>query len=196
MSTRSAPRSLVVAAVVVALGLGAAGCGDEPEAEALPMEVPEGLVPASVQGDRFKFYETELPSVRESFANAGEDSLAADGRLWELRIGDRLVGALQVSSLMPEVDLENPDHRQKIVGQILPTSRDQFELDDVTVWASNAREKTVYLWFSRQLFAVLTLKAGSEDELDPEQVLAEVVAQNVVAEGWDPLYIDDALDAE
>jgi hypothetical protein len=188
--------STILAVAAVVLGLATTACGDEPDVVVLPIEVPEGLVPASVQGDRFKFFESELPSIRESFANAGADSLAADGRLWELRLGDRLVGSLQVSSLMPEVDLENPDHRKQIVGQILPTSRDQFDIDDVTVWSSAAREKTVYLWFSRQLFAVLTLKGGSEDELDPEQVLTEVVAQNVVTEGWDPLYIDDAVDAE
>ena len=187
------PRRLL-AACVLAVALVTASCGDEPKEEVLPPDVPDGLVPATVQEGKFAFFETELPTVRKSFANAGPDSLAADGRLWELRIGDRLIGVLQLSSLMPEVDLENQAHRSQIVGQLLPTARDQFEVDDVTVWSSAAREKTVYLWFSKNLFAVLTLKPGSEDELDPEQVLTEVVAQNVASEAWDPLYIDDSID--
>ena len=190
---RSTRRGVAVAAVLALLF---SGCGDEPEEVVLPIEVPDGLVPASVQDDRFKFFESELPSIRETFSNAGPDSLAADGRLWELRVGDRLVGALQISSLMPEVDLENPDHRGKIVGQILPTAREQFDIDDVTVWSSAARDKIVYLWFSKDLYAVLTLKGGSQDELDGERVLTEVVAQNVVSEAWDPLYIDDSVDEE
>ena len=184
----------LLAAGVLVTALVTASCGDEPQEEVLPQDVPDGLVPATVQEGKFAFFETELPAVRKSFANAGPDSLAADGRLWELRIGDRLIGVLQLSSLMPEVDLENPAHRRQIVGQLLPTARDQFDVDDVTVWSSAAREKTVYLWFSKDMFAVLTLKPGSEDELDPEQVLTEVVAQNVASEEWDPLYIDDSID--
>lgn len=183
-------------AVAVLIGLTLGACGDEPAPQVLPIDVPDGLVPAKVQGDKFAFFESELPSVRDAFSNAGPDSLAADGRLWELRVGDRLVGALQISSLMPEVNLEDRDHRGMIVGQLLPTSRDQFEISDVTVWSSVAREKTVYLWFSKNMYAVLTLKGGSQDELDPEQVVSEVVAQNVLSEQWDPLYIDESLDEE
>ena len=185
-------RALVTWLLLVALTL--AACGDEPQEEVLPSDVPDGLVPATVQGDRFAFFESELPSVRESFSNAGPDSLAADGRLWELRTGDRLVGVLQLASLMPEVDLEDPAHRRQIVGQLLPTSRDQFDVADVTVWSSSARDKTMYLWFSKNMFAVLTLKAGSQDELDPEQVLTDVVTQNVASDEWEPLYIDDSVD--
>ena len=180
--------------VVAALLCTTPACANEPEAVVLPKEVPEGLVPASVQDGKFSFYESDLPSVRRAFSEAGPDSLAADGRLWELRIGDRLVGALQISSLMPEVDLTDPDHRDKIVGQILPTARDQFDIDDVTVWSSSAREKTVFVWFSKDLYSVLTLKGGSADELDPEQILTDVVSQNVTSDAWVPLYVDDSLD--
>lgn len=187
-------RSIRGAAVAVFALLLVGACGDAPASVAVPPEVPDGLVPATVQGERFKFFESEVPGVRAAFADAGPDSLAADGRLWELRIGDRLVGALQVSSLMPELDPAQEKHRSQVVGQILPTSRDQFEIDDVTVWSSTAREKTVYLWFSKDLYFVLTLKGGSQDELDSEQVLTDVLAQNVTAEGWDPLYIDDSVD--
>ena len=183
-------RLLATIALLVLLG----ACGEDEPPAALPIDVPDGLVPAAVQDGKFAFFESELPSVRKAFTDGGPDSLAADGRLWELRLGDRLVGALQMTSLMPEVDLANPDHRKKIVGQLLPTARDQFEVSDVTVFSSAARDKNIYLWFSQDIYAVLTLKGGSEDELDPERILSEVVAQNVQSEEWEPLYIDDSVD--
>lgn len=180
------------AAVVVLAGMLALGaCGDDPKPVARPAPVPDDLVPAAVQEGQFAFFESQLPQVEQAFADAGDKSLAADGRLWELRKDDRLVGSLQLTTLMPEVDLTEADHRNSILRQLLPTNRDQFLVDEVRVWSTTSKNKAIYLWFGRDLFALMTLKGGSDDALDPEQVLGDVIAHSVASDEWKPLYIDD-----
>lgn len=189
MSFRGVALTLVVAVMVAG-----AACGKEPPPPPPPAMVPDGLVPEKVQDDDLAFYESTLPGVKDAFANAGKNSLAADGRLWELRRGDRLVGALQMTTLLPVVDLENSNHRDQILKQLLPTVRDSIIVDDVTVWLSAAPEKYSYLWFSKDMYALLTIKGGSEDELDPEGILTEVVQFSAGSENWKPLYIEEELE--
>ena len=179
---------LAVFAAIAAVGLGA--CGDEP-APQMPPKVAVDVAPSSVQGGTYKFYESGLPQVRDTFANAGPRSLVADGRLWELRRDDRLVGILQVSTLMPKLDLLDSDHRNQIIDQIMPTARDQITVGDVQVFTSVANEKSVYLWFAEHTFNLLTLKPASGDDLDPERVLTEVVDYQTSLPSWKPVYFDD-----
>ena len=180
-----------VVAVVLLLAALAGACGkDEPEVVA-PLPVPDGLVPEKVQDDKLAFYETSLPGASKAFADAGEDSLASDGRLWELRTGDRLIGVLQVTTLLPEVDLLESGHRDAIVKQILPTARDRIDIGDVAVWSSTTSGKSTYVWFGDGLFALLTLKPGSEDAIEPEGVLQDVLDHMVAAEGWEYVYFDE-----
>lgn len=188
MTSRFRRLSVVVVAVMTVL---TGACGDDPAPEVRPAMVPDDLVPAAVQGNEFAFHESQLPQVEQAFANAGEKSLAADGRLWELRKDDRLVGSLQLTTLMPEVDLTKEEHRNSILRQLLPTNRDQFLVDEVRVWSTASNNKTIYLWFGRDLYALMTLKGGSEDALDSEQVLGDVISHAVLSDEWKPLYIDD-----
>lgn len=182
-------RSLVAMLAVVAASLG--GCGKEEAPVVAPAPVPAGLVPASVQGAQLAFYETELPGAIQAFADAGPDSLASDGRLWELRIGDRLVGVLQLTTLLPEVDLTDVDHRDSIVKQLLPSARDRIDIGDVAVWTATSSGKTSYLWFGDGMFCLLTIKPGTDDAIEPEAVLQDVLDHMVAAEGWDYVYFDD-----
>lgn len=187
MISRGAMRAPAILVMLVALG----GCGNDRVEVVAPAAVPPGLVPASVQSNSYAFYKSELPGVQDAFANAGPNSVAADGELWELRKGDRLVGALQLTTLLPEVDLTDEDHRNQILRQLLPTARDQVVIDDVNVWISESGTKSVYLWFGSDMYALMTLKAGSEDDLDSDQVLTEVVTYAASSDNWKPLYIDD-----
>lgn len=175
--------------LVAAVALGACGGHDAPALK--PAAVPDGLVPDTVQGGQYAFFESTLPQVKSAFANAGKNSLVADGRMWELRKADRLVGILQVSTLVPTLDLGNDDHRKQVINQILPTARDSITVGDVRVFVSSANEKSVYLWFSDQTFHLLTIKPGSGDDLDPEAVMTEVLDHETQAPGWSPIYFDD-----
>ena len=183
-------RRIAALLLAVAAALTAGACGGDEKVAVRPTKVPEGLVPTAVQNSEFMFYESQLPQVKDAFANAGKNSLAADGKLFELRKGDRLVGALQLTTLLPDVDLHQEDHRNKILRQLLPTARDEFLIDEVNVWGVVTDEKQTYLWFAEDMYAFLTLKPGSEDDLDPEGVLSEVIAHNVSSDEWKPLYID------
>jgi hypothetical protein len=171
------------------LGLGA--CGDGEREVVAPLPVPDGLVPERVQGDQLAFYETSVAGARKAFADAGEDSLASDGRLWELRTGDRLVGVLQVTTLLPEVDLLEAEHRDAIVKQLLPTARDRIDIGDVAVWSSTSSGKSTYVWFGDGLFSLLTLKPGSDDSIEPEAVLQDVLDHMVAADAWEYVYFDE-----
>ena len=177
-------------AVVALLAVVAGACGDDPPPPK-PAAVPDGLVPASVQDGGYAFHESTLPQVKSAFADAGENSLVADGRMWELRKADRLVGILQVSTLVPSLDLLKEDHRNQVISQIMPTARDRVTVGDVTVFVSSADQKTVYLWFSDQTFHLLTVKPGSGDDLDAERVMTEVLDHETQAPGWSPIYFDD-----
>ena len=187
-------RRLVASATLVATVL-AGGCGnDEPEVVA-PRPVPEGLVPATVLENKLGLYETGLESAKKAFAEAGPLSLASDGRLWEVRLGDRLIGVLQLTTLMPEVDLQNTDHRDSITRQLLPSVRDRIDIGDVAVWTSTSQGKTSYVWFGDRMFALLTLKPGSEDAIDTEAVLQDVLDHMVGADSWKYVYFDDEAEA-
>ena len=191
MRRRQLGARLVGVALAVALAGGAGACGNEPEEVAAPVLVPEGLVPATVQGENLAFYETEAPGAIKAFADAGSDSLAADGRLWELRVGDRLIGVLQVTTLLPEVDLLDAGHRNTIVKQLLPTARDRLDIGDVAVWTATASGKTSFLWFGEGMFSLLTVKPGTDDAIEPEVVLQDVLDHMVASEGWKYVYFDD-----
>lgn len=187
-------RSVIASAALVATVLAGACGNDEPEVVA-PRPVPEGLVPATVLENKLGFYETGIESARKAFAEAGPLSLASDGRLWELRLGDRLIGVLQLTTLMPDVDLQNTDHRDSITRQLLPSVRDRIDIGDVAVWTSTSQGKTTYVWFADRMFALLTLKPGSEDAIDTEAVLQDVLDHMVAADSWKYVYFDDETEA-
>ena len=159
------------------------------------MPVPDGLVPERVQGDALAFFENTSESVKDAFANAGEDSLAADGRMWELRRDDRLVGTYQIATLLPEVELERERHRQQILRQIMPATVDELEIGDTKVFTTGSADKSIYLFFGEGMLAVLTLK-GNEADIDPDAVITDVVDFTTTSDGWLPLFIDDSVDSE
>lgn len=190
---RAGSRAARAAALALALAVSfvTSSCGGDPEVVAPPRLVPEGLVPASVQSETLAFYETESPAAVKAFSDAGRNSLAADGRLWELRIGDRLVGVLQLTTLLPELDLLETSNRDSIVKQLLPAGRDRLDIGDVAVWTSTSGGKTTFLWFGERMFSLLTIKPGTNDTIEPEAVLQDVLDHMVAAEGWEYVYFDD-----
>jgi len=179
-----------LAALAAAAAVALAACGGGPTLDVTPPSVPDNLVPASVQGGDLSFYRSTLPKVKASFTEAGSDALTADGELWELRRNERLLGVLQLTTLLSDVDLEREEHREAILRQVMPATVDQLTVGDVRVWATSSNDKIVFLWFGQRLFAVLSLK-GTEQDLDHEGVLDEVVTFTTTSDEWEPLYIDD-----
>jgi hypothetical protein len=151
-----------------------------------PRPVPVDLAPGEIGGG-LKLFEALDEETVKAFANAGERSLVADGRLWEIRKGARLVGALQISTVKQKVDLAEAHRRDSIVGEILVGNADRIRVGDVEIFTSAANDKVVYLWFGDGMFEVLQLKG---DELDHEQVLTDVIEHQDGMESWRPLAID------
>ena len=191
---RRRTRAVIASAALIA-SLSGSACGNEAPEVVAPRPVPEGLVPATVLENKLAFYETGLESAKKAFAEAGPLSLASDGRLWELRLGDRLIGVLQLTTLMPDVDLQDTGHRDSITRQLLPSVRDRIDIGDVAVWTSTSQGKTSYVWFGDRMFALLTIKPGSEDAIDTEAVLQGVLDHMVASDSWKYVYFDDEEEA-
>src|ERR1051325_3326419 len=85
-------------ALTAAVALLVAGaCGHAAKKAVAPKAVPASIVPASIPGDAdFPQYTfDEYKEGGERIAKAGSKSVIDDGRVWELRRGQVLVGALQ-----------------------------------------------------------------------------------------------------
>lgn len=160
------------AALVCALVV-AAGCGGGPAVDALPPpKVPVSLVPGTLQAGRLKLIENIDPSTTNALRSDEPRVLIADGRLWEVRDGQRLVGALEIATVKNTVRLRRNSVRQTIVRNVMPARVERLDVGELTVYATAANDKIVYLWFGKKLFQILQLKGSA---LDPEALLNEIV---------------------
>jgi hypothetical protein len=161
-------RWLVVALVAVVLG-GACG-SDDALPPVKPAFVPDDVVPPTVAGDLTVH---EFEPARATFARAGETSLVADGKVWALRKGETLVGTLQVSTLKPDVSVDNPEDRKAILGGVMTgVAYETIDVGDVDVYASAVSDKSLYLWFGPDFFQVLQVKGT---KADPDTVAADLI---------------------
>lgn len=172
------------AALVVAVLLLTAACGKDPGVALAPPRVPDDLVPATYLDEGLLAIENTDEATEDALANARETTLAADTRVWEIRRGQRLVATLQISTVLPKVDLLDEDVRDRFVGQVIPGQVSRLRTGDVEVFTRSVDDKTTYLWFGSALFEVLQTK---DRALEPESLLAAVVAFQDDKEGWVPL---------
>lgn len=184
-----AGRVLLSGGIVVGLVTAGAGCGQDVQARrAIPLNVPGGIVPDTVHDGDLSFHENTSDEVRAAFANT-RDSLAADGRTWELRRADRLVGFLQVTTVMPEVDLEQERFRTQILA-MMSGAIDRITIDETMVWMREANDRAAYLWFGKDIYAVLHLKAN-EEGIESDKVITQLVRHATRSDNWRPLYLDE-----
>jgi hypothetical protein len=176
-------RRLSAAAVIALVLGGAAACGSDQPVAPLA-KVPVDLAPASVSAGTIKLYAKTDRATARAFADAGEKSLQADAKLWELRQGDRLVGALQITTVVPKLDLRKDKDRDSLLRQVMIGSVEQLAVGDLPVWVTSANDKVVYMWFGQGLFEVLQLKGS---QLQPEQVLTDLVKFQEQTKAWEPL---------
>lgn len=176
MSGRRLPALVLIATVA----LGACGGRGEPEkASAPPPAVPVALVPPSLTNGGLTLSEDD--QARKTFGKLSDRALVADGRLWQIREGDRLVATLQVSSVKTKIDLRDADQRATIVKHILPGARQEIDVNGLAVSTSDVNEKTMFVWFGRDLFQVLQIKST---KLDPEAIITELVGYQLQSPEW------------
>jgi hypothetical protein len=182
----SRPTRRVARAAAVALVAGLAlGCGSSSAPEVAPARVDTKLAPAAV-GTDLKLYENRKKATVAAFAQAGERTLVSDGRIWEIRRADRLIGALQITTVLPTVDLTKEETRATIVHQIIPGTLTRIRIGDVEVYTAVVNDKAVFLWFGADLYEVLQIKdsrlAGAYDT-----VATAVIEHQATVPAWKPL---------
>lgn len=171
-------------AVLSCLAAACGGGASETLSDEPPPRVPDGLVPDALGAEELRVRPYAGEEAQRAFAEAGEQALVADGRLWEIRDGETLVGVLQISTLKNRVDLAEEDQRDAIVGRILSGGTTSIEVEAVTVFFSETEDQTKYVWFGRRLFEVLTLKSSA---VEPEPIVTELVRFQLSREVWEPL---------
>jgi hypothetical protein len=178
---------LAAAALVIVVALAGSGCGrgggDAPEGA--PAEVALELVPDTVNDGAFHLAEDE--SARDAFASVGPRALVADGRLFAIRDGDRLVGTLQLSTMKTKVDLTDADERASVVSNVIPGTKETISVGPVSVVQSAGTDKIVFLWFGRDMFQVLQLKPTTASPFEPERILSEIITFQAGQDAWQPL---------
>lgn len=190
-------RTALAAAAVLAVALIAAGCGpgeadDDAQATPSPMEVPLELVPEEI-GDGLAFVENTDETTQAAFAATSPDVLIADGRLWEIRRGQRLIGTLQISTMKPRVDFTDESHRQSVIAE-LPGNVRGLPIQGLEVQHTARQEVHEFMWFGRSLFNVLKLKVQDED---PEALAEEIIAHQLSTDtGQELLLVEGADTAE
>lgn len=166
----------------LALALLTAACGDEEPVAVAPEPVPDGLAPEKLLD--LLVIENRDEATRKALAAEDESTLVSDTRLWEIRRGQRLVGTLQISIVLPRVDLLDQDVRDRFVGQMILGQSSRIRVGDVEVFTATTNDKTVYLWFGERMFEVLQTK---DRELDPEELLTAVIEYQDDRPEWVPL---------
>jgi hypothetical protein len=177
------PRVVAVVAVLLLASVSAA-CGGGDDEVVVPKRVPDDLVAPTYLDEGLLALENTDESTRDALANAKDSTLAADTRVWEIRRGQRLVATLQISSVLPKVDLLDEDVRDRFVGQVIPGQVSRIRTGDVEVFTTSIDDKTTYLWFGSELFEILQTK---DRGLKPEELLAAVITFQRDKDGWVPL---------
>ena len=166
-----------------------AACGSSAAEEAPPPKVPVSLVPRSLQHGTLKLYENTSKTTKSAFKRGSPNVLIGEGRLWEIRDHQRLVGALEVATVRSKVRLASSKVRKGIVSEVMPGRVDELSVGDVTVYSTSSNDKVVYMWFGKKLFEILQLKGST---LDPEGLLTDVVAYQTATDQRAELLILDA----
>jgi hypothetical protein len=175
---------------VVAAALGACG-GTESAAPELARPVPSAIVPTDLPDNRLTVIPSTSPEVAKGQKQQGLRGLVSDTKLWELHLGQQLVGALQVSTLKRRVDPSQAEDRDAITGQILGVRTQRLTFNGLRVWAngnatatSGATDRAIYVWFGAHTFAVLQLKGA---DITPPKVAAELIPKIASQPAWEPL---------
>lgn len=172
----------LVAAAVLAVAL-LTGCGEEPVAA--PRPVPTSLAPDTVLGGTLGLHLNTAAATEAAFRQGAEDSLIDDGRLWEVRRKDRLIGTLQIATVKAKVDLSDEDNRTDFTAPILVGARSDIRvLGQEVSLVENEGGLSTLVWFGKGLFVVLQVK---DTLVSGPDLAKEVITYLQSREEWEPL---------
>jgi hypothetical protein len=169
---------------VVALALGA--CGGSAKPLAVP-SIPEAAVPATVStAGGLTMQPNSSKDVQRAFRSVGPTSLVKEGRVWEVRQGDRLVGLLELASIGRRADTRKESDRQAMRRQILTGEPTELDFSGVPVYETTDGTLSTFVWFGRQMLGTLTLKG-----VDADAVSNDLVTRILQSRHWPNLHPDD-----
>jgi hypothetical protein len=179
-------RTLASVALVAALTLGGCAARDVGIDRTPGAAVPTDLVPAGLPAHQLTIDADATTDVRDAIAAAGPQLLVGDARMWDIHLGQRLVGALQLSTLRSRVDPRRQEDRDAIVGQALGSRARQVLVRGLPVWTvpDDGAKRGVYVWFGAHTFGVLQIKG---DGVDTGAVADELISHIAAQPGWQAL---------
>lgn len=145
-------------------------CSSAPPVHRSEAKVPLRLIPTQIAGG---LTVSEYPGDAKAFADAGPDSLVADGHLWEIHQGHLLVGTLEAATVVHSVSLASVSDRTNILdGAIVGSPPVSVQIDGVQVAVASAPQRSTYVWFGREVFQVLQL---DDHDVNSSSVAAAVI---------------------
>jgi hypothetical protein len=174
----------VVVIVAAASVVGCAGGTTHKNEAAVP--VPVEIVPKDLAASGLTLHINADKDTTDAFATAGPNALVGDGKVWELRAADRLVGALEIATLKTRVDPAKEKDRKAILGQVLPGNTERIEVVGQPVWTAKGDSKTkaVFVFFGAHMLGILQLKGkGIEINTVSTDLISRVTSQPL----WDAL---------
>jgi len=179
-------RRVVIAGAVALL---AGACGGSPKPLVAPA-IPEAAVPATVEAaGGLTMQPNTSKDVQRAFKSVGPTSLVKEGRVWEVRQGDRLVGLLEIASISRRADTRKEEDRKAMRRQILTGEPTELDFSGVPVYQTTDGQLSTFVWFGRQLLGTLTLKG-----VDADAVSNDLVTRIVQSRHWPELSPDDFED--
>jgi len=176
-------RPALAAAVLALLAPLMAACGSGRPAP--PAPVPLTLAPTAVLSNSLHFYLNSAPDTLAAFHQNEHDALISDGKLWEIRRADRLIGTLEIATVKHDVNLERPSVRDNFTKPILVGAVSDIRLagQEVATVASDDGVSTI-VWFGRGLFEVLQLK---DTVVTAPQLAQAIIQYQQTRREWSPL---------
>jgi hypothetical protein len=178
------PLTSIAVAAAIALGGGCApGLDDRAEA---PLPVPLEIVPAALPTGALTLHLNDDPDTNDAFKTAGPTSLVGEGKVWEIRDGARLVGAVELATLKRRVNPGVEKDRRAILGQILPGATERIDLAGQPVWTAKAdgAAKAIYVFFGAHILGIVQLKGKG---IQPSAISADLINRITAQPAWGAL---------
>jgi len=161
-------RRLWLVPIVVVVVAGA--CGGSPTPLVAP-PIPTAAVPARVDAaGGLVMQPNASKDVQHAFRSVGPTSLVKEGRVWEVRQGERLVGLLELASIGRRADTRKEADRQAMRRQILVGEPAELDFSGVPVYETTDGALSTFVWFGRQMLGTLTLKGVDADAVSNDLV--------------------------
>jgi len=175
-------------AATVLLATLVAGCATSaPAPVTVASPLSAAVVPAALPEARLTLQLDSTKDVQQAVASVGKQILTSDVKFWQIHDGERLVGALQLSTLKSRVEPSRSADRDNILSQILVGPSEQISMSGLPVWTtptSDSSPRALYVWFGQHEFGVLQLQSR---DVDTTRVAQSLITHVVTQSAWEAL---------